>query len=128
VPYGEWLCLEGRDVDARSQLRIAFAQLTQIGADAFAERATRDLLATGETVRRPAAGVRAALTPRETLIARLAADGHTNPDIGAQLFISPRTVEYHLRKVFGSSTSARVASSRKRCRSGPPRTEPRSGR
>jgi DNA-binding CsgD family transcriptional regulator len=98
--YGEWLRLEGRGADARSQLRIAFAELTRIGADAFADRARRELLATGETVRRPAAGVRAALTPQEAHIARLAAEGQTNPEIGARLFISPRTVEYHLRKVF----------------------------
>jgi DNA-binding CsgD family transcriptional regulator len=100
--YGEWLRLqEGRGADARAQLRIAFELLTRIGAEAFAERARRELLATGETVRRPANGLRDALTPQETHIARLAADGRTNPEIGAQLFISPRTVEYHLRKVFG---------------------------
>jgi DNA-binding CsgD family transcriptional regulator len=99
--YGEWLRLQGRGADARTQLRIAFELLTRIGASAFAERARRELLAAGETVRRPATETRDALTPQETLIARLAADGRTNPEIGAQLFISPRTVEYHLRKVFG---------------------------
>jgi DNA-binding CsgD family transcriptional regulator len=99
--YGEWLRLEGRSADARSQLRIAFALLTEIGAEGFAERARRELLAAGESVRKPATAMRAALSPQETLIARLAADGHTNPEIGAQLFISPRTVEYHLHKVFG---------------------------
>ncbi len=99
--FGEWLRLQGRIVDARAQLRIAFDLLTRVGAEAFAERARRELVATGETVRGPAPEVREALTPQETQIARLAAAGHTNPEIGAQLFISPRTVEYHLRKVFG---------------------------
>ena len=73
---------------------------SDFGADAFAERARRELLATGETVRRRATETRDVLTPQETQIAYLAGEGHTNPEIGAQLFISPRTVEYHLRKVF----------------------------
>jgi DNA-binding CsgD family transcriptional regulator len=71
-----------------------------MGAEAFAERARRELLVTGETVRRIAADTRDVLTPQEIQVARLARDGHSNPEIGAQLFISPRTVEYHLRKVF----------------------------
>jgi DNA-binding NarL/FixJ family response regulator len=71
-----------------------------MGAEAFAERARRELLATGETVRRLDADTRDALTPQEVQVARLARAGHTNPEIGAQLFISPRTVEYHLHKVF----------------------------
>ena len=74
--------------------------LAGIGAEAFAERARRELLATGETVRRLTTETRDVLTPQEAQIARLAADGHTNPEIGARLFISPRTVEYHLHKVF----------------------------
>jgi len=71
-----------------------------MGAEAFAERARRELLATGETVRRVTADTRDVLTPQEIQVARLAREGHSNPEIGAQLFISPRTVEYHLRKVF----------------------------
>jgi DNA-binding NarL/FixJ family response regulator len=87
-------------VDAREQLRAAYELLAGIGAEAFAERARRELLATGETVRRLTNETRDALTPQEAHIARLAAEGETNPEIGARLFISPRTVEYHLRKVF----------------------------
>ena len=98
--YGEWLSREHRRVDAREQLRTAHDMLSTIGAEAFAERARRELVAIGETVRNRAPDTRDPLTPQETQIARLAADGQTNPEIGAQLFISPRTVEYHLRKVF----------------------------
>jgi DNA-binding CsgD family transcriptional regulator len=71
-----------------------------MGANAFTERARRELLATGEKVRRRVDETRGDLTPQEAQIARLAADGYTNPEIGAQLFLSPRTVEYHLRKVY----------------------------
>ena len=99
--YGEWLRRENRRVDAREQLRAAHEMLTDIGMEAFAERARRELLATGETVRKRTVETLDELTPQEAQIARLAADGHTNPEIGAQLFLSPRTVEWHLRKVFG---------------------------
>jgi ATP/maltotriose-dependent transcriptional regulator MalT len=98
--YGEWLRREGRRLDAREQLRIAYELLTEIGMEAFAERARRELIATGEKVRRRSNERRDALTPQEEQIARLAADGLTNPQIGAMLFLSPRTVEWHLRKVF----------------------------
>jgi DNA-binding CsgD family transcriptional regulator len=98
--YGEWLRRENRRVDAREQLRTAWEMLSRIGADAFAERARRELLATGETVRKRTVETRDLLTPQERQIGRLAGEGHTNPEIGSQLFISPRTVEYHLSKVF----------------------------
>ena len=99
--YGEWLRREGRRVDAREQLRAAHAILIAAGMDTFAERARRELLATGETVRKRSVETIDDLTPQEVQIAGLAATGHTNPEIGAQLFLSPRTVEWHLRKVFG---------------------------
>jgi DNA-binding CsgD family transcriptional regulator len=99
--YGEWLRREHRRVDAREQLRTAHAMLADMGADAFAERARRELQATGETVRKRTVETLDELTPQETQVARLAADGQTNPAIGAQLFLSPRTVEWHLTKVFG---------------------------
>jgi DNA-binding CsgD family transcriptional regulator len=98
--YGEWLRRENRRTDAREELRSAHADFSRFGAAAFAERARRELLATGETVQRITAHTRDALTPQEVQVATLARDGHTNPEIGAQLFISPRTVEYHLHKVF----------------------------
>jgi DNA-binding CsgD family transcriptional regulator/tetratricopeptide (TPR) repeat protein len=98
--YGEWLRRENRRVDARAQLRIAWEKLSGMGAAAFAERARRELLATGETVRKRAAGAHEVLTAQETQIARLAVGGRTNSEIGSQLFISSRTVEYHLHKVF----------------------------
>jgi DNA-binding CsgD family transcriptional regulator len=98
--YGEWLRRENRRVDAREQLRAAHDRFDQIGAEAFAERARRELLATGETAPKRSVETRDVLTPQEAQIARMASDRQTNPEIGAKLFISPRTVEYHLRKVF----------------------------
>jgi len=98
--YGEWLRREHRRVDAREQLRASHEMFTAMGAEAFAERARGELLATGETVRKRTVETRDELTAQEAQIARLARDGRTNPEIGAQLFISPRTVEWHLRNVF----------------------------
>jgi DNA-binding CsgD family transcriptional regulator len=98
--YGEWLRRTGRRIDARGQLRTAHDMLGRIGADGFAERARRELLATGETARRRSDDARNDLTPQEEQIARLASEGRTNPEIGAELFISSRTVEWHLRKVY----------------------------
>ena len=98
--YGEWLRREQRRVDAREQLHTAVDMLSTMGVEAFADRARRELLATGETVRKRRVETHGDLTAQEAQIARLAHDGLTNPEIGAQLFISPRTVQYHLRKVF----------------------------
>jgi DNA-binding CsgD family transcriptional regulator len=98
--YGEWLRRESRRVDAREQLRTAHELFASMGAEAFADRAGRELLATGETVRKRTVETRGDLTAQEAQIARLARDGLSNPEIGARLFISPRTVQYHLRKVF----------------------------
>ena len=98
--YGEWLRRENRRVDAREQLRIAHEMLDSMGAEAFAQRAARELVATGESARQRRTETVLDLTAQESQIARLAAEGHSNPEIGAQLFISRRTVEYHLHKVF----------------------------
>jgi len=98
--YGEWLRREGRRLEAREQLRIAHDMLVSIGMEAFAERALHELLATGEKVRKRTVETRDELTAQEEQIARLARDGLSNPEIGTRLFISPRTVEWHLRKVF----------------------------
>jgi DNA-binding CsgD family transcriptional regulator len=98
--YGEWLRREGRRVDARVQLRTAHDLFTSIGMEAFADRASRELSATGEKARRHTVQTRDDLTTQEAQIARLARDGLCNAEIGARLFISPHTVAYHLRKVF----------------------------
>ena len=98
--YGEWLRRVNRRSDAREPLRAAHESLGRMGAAAFAERARRELLATGETVRKRTGNTVEALTPQEVHVAMMARDGHSNPEIGARLFISPRTVEYHLHKVF----------------------------
>jgi DNA-binding CsgD family transcriptional regulator/tetratricopeptide (TPR) repeat protein len=99
--YGEWLRRERRRVDARAELRIALEMLESMGMEAFAERARRELQATGETVRkRTVLTSDQGLTAQEWQVARMAREGLSNPEIGARLFISPRTVQYHLRKVF----------------------------
>ena len=98
--YGEWLRRERRRVDARNELRVAHDLFSEFGTEAFAERARVELEATGEHARKRTVDTLGHLTPQETQISRLAAEGHTNREIAAQLFISPSTVEYHLRKVF----------------------------
>lgn len=107
--YGEWLRRGGRRMDAREQLRAAHEFFREAGMEGFAERTRHELAATGETVRARSVDTANQLTAQETLIARLAAEGRSNPEIGAQLFISPRTVEWHLGKVF---TKLGVASRR----------------
>jgi DNA-binding CsgD family transcriptional regulator len=99
--YGEWLRRRKRRLDAREQLRTAHKMLAAMGMDAFAQRAARELGASGETARKRSLESLDQLTAREAQIARLAGDGLSNPEIGARLFISPRTVEYHLHKVYG---------------------------
>jgi DNA-binding CsgD family transcriptional regulator len=98
--YGEWLRRQGRRIDARKHLRTAHRMFTDTGIEAFAERARHELLATGETARKRRTEARDELTAQEWQIAQLARDGLSNPEIGARLFLSPRTVEWHLRKVF----------------------------
>jgi len=98
--YGEWLRRERRRMDAREHLRISHEMFATLGAEGFAERAERELLATGETARKRTVETGSRLTAQEAQVARLARDGLSNPEIGARLFISRRTVQYHLRKVF----------------------------
>jgi len=98
--YGECLRRQGQRMAARAQLRTAHDTFAEIGMEAFAERARRELGATGEKARKRTVATRDELTPQEEQIARLVRDGLTTPDIGAMLFLSPRTVEWHLRKVF----------------------------
>jgi DNA-binding CsgD family transcriptional regulator len=108
--YGEWLRREGRRVDARAHLRDAHDRLSSMGIEAFAERARRELRATGETARKRTMETRDELTAQELQIARLARRGLSNQQIGGQLFISPRTAEWHLRKVFAKlGVSSRLA-------------------
>jgi len=99
--YGEWLRREGRRGDAREQLRLAHDMLASMGLAAFAERARRELLATGEKIRKRAEPAAGSLTAQEMQVARLVRQGLSNPEIGTRLFLSPRTVEWHLRNVFG---------------------------
>jgi DNA-binding CsgD family transcriptional regulator len=98
--YGEWLRRERRRGDARAQLRIAHELFREFGVAAFAERARVELEATGEHPRKRTVDTRDELTPQELQIARLAAGGASNPEIARQLFLSRKTVEYHLHKVF----------------------------
>jgi DNA-binding CsgD family transcriptional regulator len=101
LAYGEWLCSARRRTHAREQLRTAHAMFTAMGTEAFAERAARELHASGETAHIRLVETTAQLTAQQARIARLARDGLSNPEIGSRLFISPRTVEYHLSKIFG---------------------------
>jgi DNA-binding CsgD family transcriptional regulator len=98
--YGEWLRGERRRLDAREQLRTAHDMFVSMGARAFADRAARELLAAGERALKPGAESVDRLTAQELQIARFAHEGLSNQEIGARLFLSPRTVEYHLHKVF----------------------------
>jgi DNA-binding CsgD family transcriptional regulator len=98
--YGEWLRREKRRAEARSRLRVAHNMFAEMGMDAFAARAASELRATGETVRKRNSANLSQLTAQETQVARLASEGLSNPEIGTRLFISARTVQYHLSKVF----------------------------
>lgn len=98
--YGEWLRREGRRLDAREQLRTAYEMFSEMGIPGFAERSRRELAATGETARKRTDETRGELTGQETQIAQLASEGMTNPEIGAKLFLSPRTIEWHLRRIY----------------------------
>src|SRR5262249_43619421 len=98
--YGEWLRREQRRIDARTQLRRAHELFSKFGMEAFAKRARIELKATGEQARKRTVETLDELTPQESQMSRLAAEGHTNREIASQLFISPKTVEYHLLKIF----------------------------
>jgi len=118
--YGEWLRRAGRRVDARRELRAAYGLFAGMGVEGFAERARRELLATGETVRPRNVEVFAELTPQETEVSRLAGAGYTNSEIARKLFLSERTIEWHLRKVF---TKLGIRS-RRQLRDAVPESEP----
>jgi ATP/maltotriose-dependent transcriptional regulator MalT len=98
--YGEWLRRIGRRVDARQELRYAHTIFTEMGFRGFAERAQRELLATGETVRKRGVETFGELTPQEAEVSRLAGEGYTNSEIATRLFLSNRTIEWHMRKIF----------------------------
>jgi DNA-binding CsgD family transcriptional regulator len=117
--YGEWLRRHGERIVARTQLRTAYEMFVSIGMEAFAERARRELLATGETVRKRTVEAAASdeLTPQQRQIALLVCDGLTNPEVGARLFLSARTVEWHLRKIYAKLS----ISSRRQLRDAVPR-------
>jgi len=112
--YGEWLRRGNRRVDARSELTLAYDMFSTMGMEGFAERNRRELLAAGAAIRQRTVDAADQLTEQQALIARLARDGLSNPEIGAQLFLSTRTVEWHLRKIFtklgvGSRQQLRLA-------------------
>ena len=98
--YGEWLRRQNRRIDARAELRATYDTFATMGSDAFANRAHAELLATGEHARKRSVETANVLTPRELHVAQLAADGRTNAEIAAELYIGSTTVDYHLRKVF----------------------------
>jgi DNA-binding CsgD family transcriptional regulator len=98
--YGEWLRREGRRSDARAELQTAYDAFCEMGMEGFAERARRELVATGATARRRTVETTLELTAQEAQIARLAGEGYSNPEIGSRLFLSPRTVEWHMSRVF----------------------------
>jgi len=128
LSYGEWLRRENRRIDARDQLRAAFEAFASMGARSFADRARRELQATGEKVRRGSYDTRGELTPQEEQIAQLAREGRTNLEIGQQLFIGARTVEWHLRKVFAKldiSSRHELGKALSRPGSAPPKPETR---
>jgi DNA-binding CsgD family transcriptional regulator len=119
--YGEWLRRENQRLDARQQLRIAHNVFTTIGADAFAQRAARELRATGEIARKRTVETTSALTAQEAQIAHLVREGLSNPEIAARLFISPRTVEWHLTSIFGKlNITSRKQLRRSNARTGQP--------